>query len=141
MDRLTGIHNSWRGMKERCSNPNFKQYKDYGGRGISVYQYWQKDFKSFLYWAVKSGHQQGLQLDRKDNNKGYNPCNCRWVTRKENNRNKRDTRYIEYNGTKKSLSEWCEIYGFNFKTLSNRISRGWEIERAFTTPIQKNQYA
>lgn len=134
------IYTVWRGMKERCLNPNFKQYNDYGGRGIKIYEFWLKDFKSFFYWAIKNGYQKGLELDRIENDKDYYPSNCRFNSHKGNNRNKRNNRYIDFNGQKKALSEWCEIYGFNVKTLSNRLDRGWSIDESFNTPIQKNQY-
>jgi len=135
------IYNVWRGMKERCLNPNFKQYHDYGGRGIKIYEYWVKDFMSFFHWALKNGYKKGLQLDRKDNDKDYCPSNCRFITHKQNNRNKRDNRYIDFNGKKRLFIELCEEYGLNYKTVYNRLKRGWSVEDTFNKPIQKNQYA
>lgn len=134
------LYNTWRGMRERCNNVKFKQYKDYGGRGIKVYHYWNKSFSSFLYWAIKNGYKEGLEIDRIDNNKDYEPSNCQFNTHKGNNRNKRDNRYIEFNGDKKALAEWSEIFGLNSKTIGNRIDRGWSVQDAFNTSIRKNQY-
>jgi len=134
--RIRSMRNSWRGMKERCLNVNSKAFKNYGGRGITVYQFWAESFSSFLYWCIKNGHRAGLELDRIDNNSGYSPSNCRFVTHTQNNRNKRNNRFVEYKGERKTMSEWIEIYGFNYKTLSNRINRGWGIDKAFETPIK-----
>lgn len=118
-------------MKERCLDVKCKAYKNYGGRGLTMYKDWENNFGSFFYWAIKNGHRCGLELDRIDNNIGYYPNNCRFVTHKENNRNKRNNRYIEHNGVKKTVSYWAELYGFNYKTLSNRLNRGWPIDRLF----------
>lgn len=80
----------WNSMKDRCNNSNHKQYSDYGGRGITVCPEWNSsDATAFLEWALASGYKKGLQIDRIDNNKGYNPSNCRFVTRSTNQMNKR----------------------------------------------------
>lgn len=131
------MYNMWRGMKERCNNPNFKQYKDYGGRGISVYPYWQNDFSHFIYWCVKHGYKKGLELDRIDNDKNYEPSNCRFNTHKGNNRNKRNNRYIVFKGEKRALSEWCEIYNASYSLVATRLNRGWQINDALVTPPKK----
>lgn len=76
-------------MVQRCTNPNDKNYSNYGGRGITVCQEWIDDNKLFFSWALSNGWKQGLDIDRRDNEKGYCPENCRCVTRLVNNRNKR----------------------------------------------------
>ncbi len=117
--RLYGI---WGGIKDRCLNPNFRQYKDYGGRGIEIYPYWKDDFQMFLYWCIRGGgYKEGLELDRIDNNKGYNPMNCRFTTHTINNRNKRNNRRIMFNGEERLLIELCETRNLNYKTIDNRI--------------------
>lgn len=80
----------WRGMITRCTNPRQKAWMHYGGRGITVCPEWKADFSNF--WNdMGATYQPGLQLDRTDNDLGYNPNNCRWVTQPENARNKRNT--------------------------------------------------
>ncbi|MDD3229176.1 MAG: hypothetical protein PHE09_08145 [Oscillospiraceae bacterium] len=82
------IYGIWEGMKQRCSNPNVDRYNRYGGRGITVCDEWQEDFKTFYDWAMANGYQDDLTIDRKDNNGNYEPGNCRWVTNADNIRNR-----------------------------------------------------
>jgi hypothetical protein len=77
------------GMIKRCTNPNNKDFPLYGGRGIKVCEEWTNDRVSFFNWALANGYEAGLTIDRIDNNRGYEPSNCRWVTMKVQNRNKR----------------------------------------------------
>lgn len=78
---------------DRCYNKNHPSYKHYGGRGISVCEEWRGSHKSFYDWAISSGWKEGLQIDRIDNNGNYEPSNCRFVDRKTNIRNRRNTRF------------------------------------------------
>lgn len=103
--RLFGI---WETMRGRCENPNRAKYKDYGGRGIQVCEEWH-DAAKFCEWALENGYKEGLQIDRIDNNGNYEPLNCRWVTPKENSRNRRNTVYLSVKGETKSAAEWAEI--------------------------------
>jgi len=87
------LYNVWRTMKHRCYNPNFYLYKYYGGRGITICEEWKNGFIEFKNWAIKNGYQEGLTIDRIDNEGEYNPQNCRWITLVENlkkNPRKRD---------------------------------------------------
>lgn len=74
----------WNAMKNRCNNPNDPNYFRYGGRGIYVCEEWQKDYGAFRDWCYAHGYQKGLELDRENNNDGYTPENCRFVTHREN---------------------------------------------------------
>lgn len=83
--KVTKLYNSWRGMKERCNNPNYFFFNHYGGRGISVCRDWNT-FKGFRDWARANGYEEGLTIDRINNDGNYNPKNCKWVTKRINSR-------------------------------------------------------
>ena len=117
----------WRGMLGRCLNTNDKAYKDYGGRGIRVCKRWLK-FENFFQDMGK--RPEGMTLDREDNNGNYEPGNCRWATQKEQCRNTRRNKFVEYKGEKKTISEWAEQIGMSSTTLWKRLDRGWSVERA-----------
>ena len=86
------LYSVWLDMKSRCSNPNNKRYKDYGGRGIRVCLVWQNSFKEFYAFAISHGWKPNLQIDRKNNNTGYSPSNCIFVSLKTNTRNSRKSK-------------------------------------------------
>lgn len=119
----TRMYSLWKGIKARCTNPNNKEYHNYGERGITICHEWEKDFDCFRNWALSHGYSDELTIDRIDNDKGYSPDNCRWVTVKEQSRNRRSTVFICINGEKKSLPEWCEIFGVNLGTATHRVKK------------------
>lgn len=86
------LYKVWQGMKTRCYNGKFIYYKNYGGRGISICDEWKCNFLTFYKWAINNGYQEGLTIDRTNNDGNYEPNNCRWVTRAEQNRNQRKTK-------------------------------------------------
>ena len=126
----------WYRIKERCYNENSKSYHRYGGRGICVCEEWLNDSSAFARWAIENGYEKGLEIDRIDNDKGYSPENCRWVTKKENTRNTRRNKRYEWNGETHVLSEWCEILELNYNTVNMRLHRGWSFEKAVTKPTK-----
>lgn len=115
----------WDSMLARTRNKKHKFFKDYGGRGISVCDEWQKDFLNFYEWAISNGYKEGLTLDRKNNDGNYCPSNCRWVTHKEQQNNKRNNHWLEVDGERHTIAEWSEKTGLKHSTILNRIRRGW----------------
>ncbi len=124
----TKINYVWLDMKARCSNPNHKRYKDYGGRGIGFQNSWN-NFESF-YNDMKSTYREGLTLDRIDNEKGYSKENCRWVTVLKQNNNKRNNVYETVDGVTATRSELCDLYGVPRCTFYWRINNGMTVEEA-----------
>jgi len=104
--KRTRLYSTWDGMRQRCSNPRHYQFMLYGGRGITVCPEWSS-FQSFQQWALASGHQPGLQIDRIDNDRGYSPDNCRWVTDAQNKRNTSVNQIIEAYGERKCATDWA----------------------------------
>lgn len=120
-------------MRDRCNNPNHAEYGAYGGRGISVCKEWENDVVAFYKWATANGYSDGLTIDRIDNDKGYSPSNCRWVTRKEQANNRRSNHTIVFGGVSNNIRQWAKITGIKEATIRMRIERGWSPERALTT--------
>jgi len=121
-------------MKQRCLNPKSPGFKDYGGRGITVCKRWMK----FANFRKDMGPRPaGLQIDRKDNNKGYSPSNCRWATRKENNNNRRSSVFITMMGQTKTIAQWSDHLGVRFSLLYNRIYRKWPVDRLTEKRVPK----
>jgi hypothetical protein len=119
-------------MMDRCLSPGSNTYRNYGGRGISVCPQW-RDFRGFLA-DMGERPSRGHSLDRIDNEKGYEPGNCRWATAKQQGRNKRNSRLIEAFGRVQTLSAWAEEIGQLPSFISRRLELGWDVERALSAP-------
>jgi uncharacterized phage-associated protein len=124
------LYDIWAAMKQRCNNKNYKQYKDYGGRGITYDFRWER-FKNFKN-EMEDGYKKGLTLDRIDTNGNYSKKNCRWVTRKEQNNNKRKHIKVNYQGKTMTLSQYADLIGIAFATLRSRFYRGMSMEKIMT---------
>jgi hypothetical protein len=129
--RGTPEYTTWIMMRDRCNNKNNPKYSYYGGRGISVCSRWDNfiDFVADMGFRPTDLH----TIDRIDTDKNYEPTNCKWSTRKEQARNRRNTKMIAYNGSTKPLAEWCELLDMDYNNTNKRLWRGWSVNRAFTT--------
>jgi len=133
--RGSRIYGVWSEIKARCSRPSHPAYKWYGGRGITLCESW-KDFKNFL--ADMGNAPDGLQIDRVDNNKGYSPDNCKWVTRKEQCNNRRNNRFITIGEETMTLSQWADRSGVDSRLIEKRIGKlNWSESKAINTPPRR----
>lgn len=114
----------WHHMKDRCFNPNNSRYHRYGGRGITICPEWRYDFAVFREWALTHGYQEGLTIDRIDNDGNYQPENCRWITNLEQQNNKANSRLITAHGETHTIAEWARILNIDPRTLHHRFARG-----------------
>ncbi len=129
--RLSAEYGAWQGMRRRCYQPGDAKFSLYGARGIGMCDRWRDDFAAFL--ADMGARPSPLfSLDRIDVNGPYSPENCRWATQKEQQRNRRDNRVIEFRGEKRCIAEWAELLGIKRATVQRRLSVGWSVERALT---------
>lgn len=110
----------WQSMIDRCTNVNCKAYKNYGGRGITVCDRWLNSFVNYISDMGKRTNPNHT-LDRIDNNGHYEPGNCRWATRKEQSRNRRNNHWIEYNGIRMIFSDWAEYFGITLSSFSWKL--------------------
>lgn len=117
------LYNIWRNMKARCNCKTHHRYKDYGARGINIYNEW-KNFENFYEWAIQNGYQENLTIDRIDNNGNYEPNNCIWIPLSKQAYNKRDSLLFDINGEQKCLAEICKEYNVKYTTIYRRITIG-----------------
>ena len=143
------LYKIYRGMKQRCNNPNEPAFSNYGGKGVTICQEWDNDFVPFMEWALANGYEEDLTIDRVDSSGNYEPGNCRWLTRAENTRrarlgkkgSKRKSKFYEYKGRTQTLEEWSEElelpYGALYMRLTGKASgmSKWTVEEAFSTPV------
>ena len=134
--RLFGI---WVGMKKRCYKSYCPDYKNYGALGVKLCDAWLKSSKPFKAWALESGYQSNLTIDRIDVTGDYEPANCRWVTVRQQQNNRRDTKTLTAFGETKSYGYWStdERCVVTHGTLNRRLLLGWKPERALTEPARK----
>lgn len=131
--RSSPTYRSWKSMRVRCSNQKIPAYKNYGGRGIAVCQRWD----SFIAFLADMGERpEGTTLDRRNNDGDYDPDNCRWATKSEQAKNRRNARRISFQGATLSLSDWDSKIRASVGTIRHRLKNGWSIEKAITTPVR-----
>ena len=126
---------SWASMKERCLQKNYKEFHNYGGRGITICERWLESFNNFF--EDMGERPPGTTLDRIDNNGNYEPSNCRWATNSQQHRNTRSNVWIEYNGERKLLIDWSNEKKLSQSVIQKRIKAGWSVEKALNTRSRK----
>jgi hypothetical protein len=131
------LYSCWLSMVRRCTVPAHPQYPNYGARGIAVCQRWLESPAGFIA-DMEPSYQEGLTIERIDNNGNYEPGNCRWAPNVEQQRNRRNNFNLTFNGKTKTISEWSRIAGLDRSSIKDRLDRGWSIERALTTPRMDN---
>ena len=134
----TRLHKVWECMHERWERSGHPRYANYGGRGITVCDFWSGNdgFAHFKEWAEASGYSDELTIDRINNDLGYCPENCRWATPKEQANNRRNNRIVVYRGVQYNLTQLAHVAGLNRTTLKERLNLGWNVEDAVNTPVQ-----
>lgn len=124
--------NAWIGMRERCS-PHSKNARWYSKRGIKVCAHWQK-FENFL--GDVGERPEGAQLDRINNDRGYEPGNCRWATPTQNSRNRSNNTVLTYMGKSMCVAAWAERLNLPRYVISNRLRYGWPVARVLSEPVR-----
>ena len=133
--KRTKTYHTWQHMIQRCTNSNYQYYAHYGGRGITVCERWKNSFENFLNDMGKPPT-KNHSIDRIDNNLGYFLGNCRWTTKSQQQRNKRNNCLITHDGRTLCLINWSEETGIQYATLWARIFKyRWEITKVLTTPV------
>lgn len=138
---------SWHSMRARCYKNTDKYWRDYGGRGIKVCERWRNSITAFL--DDMGPRPEKFTIDRK-NNEGHYSCgkcaecianawdpNCHWISRLDQEKNKRTSVKITFNGETKIQSDWEKELGLRKGTIGDRLKRGWSISDALTKPILK----
>lgn len=134
------LYEVWCSMRARCNRKADKRYAVYGGKGVKVCEEWN-DYGAFRTWALNSGYQIGLTIDRINNDGNYEPSNCRWATYKMQANNQQNTVFITYRGFRKSLHEWADFLGISANTLYSRyVLNRWSPERALFEGIKRGAH-
>lgn len=130
------LYRAWLNMRHRCLGTNNPDYKHYGGRGVKISKKWD-DYTKFKEWSEHNGFEQGLTLDRIDNDGDYSEDNCRWVDRKVQGNNRRTNIVIEINGVKANLKQHAKMNGLNYGTVRTRYSRDGKRGQDVIRPVEE----
>lgn len=126
------LYKRYRNILRRVKDNN--RYK-----GVTICNEWEHDYLAFRKWALDNGYDDSLTIDRIDNNKGYEPSNCRWVNAKKQANNRKSNHVIEYNGVKYTVSELSDLIKLPYNTVLLRINNGWSIEDVVKTPYKNRK--
>lgn len=125
----------WKAIKQRCLYKRHVSRKSYSARGITICDEWKDNFEQFLLDMGECP--PGMTIERIDNDRGYEPENCRWATMSDQCNNKRSNRTLEHNGVKLSMARWARLFGLNYSLLRSRLNLGWDIGRALNEPVHQ----
>lgn len=131
-------------MIQRCEDPKYRKFQDYGGRGIRVCKRWRKRGNRFCgtpgldAFIADMGPKPSPAhtLEREDTNGNYEPTNCIWALMKQQQRNRRNNHNVRYRGRTQCLAAWAEEMGLNISTVYSRLGYGWTMKAALTTPVR-----
>lgn len=126
-------YNIWGNMLYRCNTDTSQLYSKYGGRGISVCSKWH-DYDAFIY-DMGQRPSESHSIDRIDVNGNYCKENCRWATKRQQSRNRTNSRYIYIDGKKLQVDDYCEIYNVSKYAIKNRIRRGWSNDKIISKVV------
>ncbi len=129
----TREYRAWSSAKRRCYDPKNKFFWNYGGRGIRMCDEWREDFLVFL--RDMGACPDGLTLDRLNGDGNYEPGNCRWATRLEQQRNTRRNRMLTLNGETLCVTAWAERLGIDHEVIRGRLRLGWSDHKILTRPV------
>lgn len=135
----TRVYKIFQYMKQRCYNPNKKEYKNYGGRGIKICDEWKEDFMNFYNWAMANGYDDTLTIDRIDVNGNYCPENCKWISKTLQNKNTRYTSKIKDAEGVLTLNDWVKKYHTSKSTIYYLMKKGMTKEQAINFIIKKKE--
>ena len=121
------LYRIWRSMKNRCYNQSHKYYKHYGGKGITICDEWKNDYVKFKEWAMQNGYDDTMSIDRINNNKGYEPSNCRFIYYRDQPKNRDCNHRVVVDGVEMNVSDVSRKYGIPISTVCYRANRGRNI--------------
>lgn len=130
--RETKLYDVWTSMRQRCENPRNKRFSRYGGRGIRVCDEWDSSFKAFREWAYTHGYDEGLSIERVNNDGDYSPENCIWADRFTQSNNRSTNHWVEIDGETLTMQQAATRYGIPYGTFRGRLQRGWSAAEAVT---------
>jgi hypothetical protein len=134
-DNVPGIshplYTVWRSMIDRCTNKKSEAWPDYGGRGISICERWLASFPAFV--SDMGPRPDGYQIERENNDGNYNPSNCKWATRKEQQRNRRNTRRVIIEGRQYLIADLAERSGLKWDTIRDRVRAGLPLDKVLSS--------
>lgn len=126
-------YRTWSAMHTRCYNPKSKAFADYGGRGIVICDRWRNSFIDFLAdMGMRPSPRHSI--DRINNDGNYEPLNCRWATKEQQDANRRNNHRLTHDGRTMTITEWASFLGRPFRLIQSRIANGWTVEKALTHP-------